>query len=122
MRKLSKLLTTILNPDQIKWAERIAFRQLLQKSNESMTDFASRLRRESLTCSWADTELHANIIEQFLGGLYDKSIQQRLIANSGSFTKIDEVVLRASTMQTAAKASCAIRAKMSHIPRSEFIS
>ena len=94
-------LNKIFEPQENKFAARIAFRRLLQNSGESLPDFESRLRKACVDCAWKGDELQANLIEQFIAGVENKQLKQTALIKSSKFTKLSEVFELATDIEMA---------------------
>src|SRR5690606_21892094 len=56
-------------------------------------------------CAFSNDSLEENLIEQFIRGVRDESMQQKLIANSTKFKKLDDPIQIATAMEAASNAT-----------------
>lgn len=68
---LVKLMSDQLNPKPSKVMERCRFNSAKQGANESVADFAARLRKLALNCNFSD--LKAVLRDQLVCGIHDES-------------------------------------------------
>lgn len=101
-----KILDAHMNPAPNKYAERIKFRERRQKECENIQQFAAELKRLSVNCCFSGGTLDENLFEQFLVGLRDEKIKQRLLYCSDrlDFAKaLEEAVAMEITTDAASK-------------------
>ena len=79
--ELVKLVLDHMNPEKSKYAARISFRKLFQASNETIQEFSSRLRKATISCGWDRPKLNENLLEQFVGGLQNDMIRQKILSD-----------------------------------------
>lgn len=76
--QLVKVMKTHLQPQPSLLAERFKFRQRIQKADESIAEFVSELKKLSKYCKFSADSLKENLRDQFVCGLRNEYIRQRL--------------------------------------------
>ncbi|XP_045449691.1 uncharacterized protein K02A2.6-like [Melitaea cinxia] len=89
-----------LNPKPSMLAERFKFRQRIQKPGENIATYFSELKRLSKDCSFTADSLKENMRDQFVCGLVNDDIRQKLFTEDDSIT-IDKAYKLALSMEAA---------------------
>jgi hypothetical protein len=76
MNELYTKLTTHLNPSRSKLTERCIFRSSSRRQDESVDEYAMRLRQLALNCKFGE-QLEDNILEQFVVGCDIEAFQRQ---------------------------------------------
>lgn len=76
---LVKILSEHLKPIPSEVIERCTFNRAKQESNETIADFATRLRKLALNCQF--TDLNVALRDQLVCGIYDDAICIELFRN-----------------------------------------
>nr|XP_053608362.1 uncharacterized protein LOC128674077 [Plodia interpunctella] len=97
---LVKVMKAHLQPKPSLLAERFKFRQRVQKENEIVIDYLTELKRLSKDCKFESASLKENIRDQFVCGLRNENIRQRLFAEEDSIT-LEKAFRLAVAMETA---------------------
>ena len=78
---------------------------MVQGPTQTIEDFEARLRNNSQDCQWPAEQIQCNLIEQFIAGLHDRSIQQAVVLKCAKSTELSEVVQVALNIVQAQQAS-----------------
>ncbi|XP_061716614.1 uncharacterized protein K02A2.6-like [Cydia pomonella] len=102
---LKELMTNHLQPKRSIMAERYKFRQRIQKKGESLAVYVADLKKLTKYCDFK-TELENNLRDQFVCGIADDTIRQRLFVEDGlSFAKAWKLAV---AMEAAEKDAAAV--------------
>ena len=112
--EITKLLVKIFEPGENLWTSRLSFRSTRQRSGESLEDFESRLRTAGRICRWTGAELQMNLIEQFIGGLSEQTVQQAILVKCAASTDLADVFVKTEELVNARKTTAAFRNGQSH--------
>lgn len=109
--ELVELLKSHLKPAPSEVMERCTFNRAKQEPNETVGDFATKLRRLALNCKFAD--LSVALRDQFVCGIFDESIRIDLFKMSElTFdTALKEATARENAMKNAASATKNLNSK-----------
>lgn len=105
--ELVALMKVHLNPRPSMLAERFKFRQRLQKHGESIATYVSELKKLSKDCWFTAESLKDNLRDQFVCGLVNDVIRQRLFAEDDDSITFDRAFKMAVAME-AAEANAAL--------------
>ncbi|XP_026725610.1 uncharacterized protein LOC113492342 [Trichoplusia ni] len=89
-----------LNPKPSMLAERFKFRQRIQKPGENVATYFSELKRLSKDCSFTAESLKENMRDQFVCGLVNDDIRQKLFTEEDGIS-IDKAYRLALAMEAA---------------------
>ena len=109
--ELVDLIEEQLNPSRSKLCYRILFRKIKQRNGEKMREYAARLREDAVKCSWTGTVYDENLMEQFVSGLVNERIRNKLL--SEDLEKFNEVVTKATSFEMSLQTSEEIADKSS---------
>ncbi|XP_061729439.1 uncharacterized protein LOC133534334 [Cydia pomonella] len=98
--QLVALMKGHLNPKPSLLAERFKFRQRVQKRDESIANFVTDLKKLSKDCSFAGDSLKENLRDQFVCGLLNDDIRQKLFTEDDTIT-FDRAYKLAVSMEAA---------------------
>ncbi|XP_063391394.1 uncharacterized protein K02A2.6-like [Cydia fagiglandana] len=102
---LKELMTNHLQPKRSIMAERYKFRQRIQKKGESLAVYVADLKKMTQYCDFK-TELENNLRDQFVCGIADDTIRQRLFVEDGlTFAKAWKLAV---AMEAAEKDAAAV--------------
>ncbi|XP_063618681.1 uncharacterized protein LOC134791562 [Cydia splendana] len=99
--QLVALMKGHLNPKPSLLAERFKFRQRVQKRDENIANFVTDLKKLSKDCSFTgDNSLKENLRDQFVCGLLNDDIRQKLFTEDDTIT-FDRAYKLAVSMEAA---------------------
>ncbi|XP_073961708.1 uncharacterized protein [Choristoneura fumiferana] len=98
--ELVALMQGHLNPKPSLLAERFKFRKRVQQNNESIANFVTDLKKLSKDCSFKGDSLKENLRDQFVCGLVNDDIRQKLFTEDDSIT-FDKAYRLAVAMEAA---------------------
>ncbi|XP_059051261.1 uncharacterized protein LOC131846057 [Achroia grisella] len=84
--QLVTIMKRHFNPKPNMLAERFKFRQRIQKSEESIMNFVTELKKNSKQCGFSEESLRENLRDQFVCGLINDDIRQRLLTEDITIT------------------------------------
>ena len=119
--EISEVLRKIYEPGENIWSVRLSFRTIRQKSNEPLEDFEARLRTAGRICKWIGNELQMNLIEQFVGGLHDQTVQQAIMVKCAAAKDFSEVFLKTEELVNAKKSASTFRNAQGHLPGTDSV-
>lgn len=96
--ELVALMKKHLNPKPSQLAERFKFRQRIQHKEESVSGYVAELKRLSKNCGFRD--LAENLRDQFICGLSNEDIRQKLFTEDDNIT-FDRAFTIAMSMEAA---------------------
>ncbi|XP_047997401.1 uncharacterized protein LOC125234995 [Leguminivora glycinivorella] len=98
--QLVELMKGHLNPKPSLLAERFKFRQRVQKHDENIANFVTDLKKLSKDCSFTGDSLKENLRDQFVCGLLNDDIRQKLFTEDDTIT-FDRAYKLAVAMEAA---------------------
>ncbi|XP_063371511.1 uncharacterized protein K02A2.6-like [Cydia amplana] len=98
--QLVALMKGHLNPKPSLLAERFKFRQRVQKRDESIANFVTDLKKLSKDCGFTGDTLKDNLRDQFVCGLSNDDIRQKLFTEDDTIT-FDRAYKLAVSMEAA---------------------
>lgn len=113
--EIKTVLEKIYEPVENLWSSRLSFRGIRQNSGEALIDFEARVRTAGRRCKWTGEELQMNLIEQFIGGLTDQTIQQAILVKCATSKDLSDVFATTEELINARKSTAAFRNGQSHV-------
>ncbi|KAJ8042845.1 Synaptic vesicle 2-related protein [Holothuria leucospilota] len=105
--EICKTLKDYYSPRPPVLLERFRFYSHTQSASESVTNFLAELKRLSSTCNFG-AFLKDALRDWFVCGLYDATVQKKLLSEDDSLT-LEKALKIAVSMETAAKSSAIIK-------------
>lgn len=106
--EIVEILKGHLSPKPLVIAERFRFHKRDQREDENINSYVAELKKLSEHCEF-DTALADTLRDRLVCGLYNESIQKRLLVETN--LKFDKAVKMAVAMETAARDAVELRGK-----------
>ncbi|XP_068680361.1 uncharacterized protein [Montipora foliosa] len=109
--QLTELLNGYYKPKVLEVAESYRFRHTLQSENETVTEYANKLKRLAVNCN-SGTYLTTALRNQFEGGVKSQDTKRKLLSEDGTFEQADELAEKESKQL---QSNCNLSAKVTRL-------